>query len=81
MKAMSVPTYTPGSYEMVWSVTYNPNEGNSTTIRKLGVSDGGSGTGGRAAVGLVYFFDHNQEKGNTFSLTINWSYTWDREFS
>lgn len=79
-KSMS-SSYDQGSYRMLWFQTYATNECNSSQLRRFAVGDGTTQNSGFWASHLIYLFDHKQEKGNTFTLKVQWAYTWERDFS
>jgi len=71
------PAYVNGSFSLTRTATYATTEGNSSAIRTLSLIV--STFNSRA--GLVTRFDTLQEKTSSFTLTINWTWTWDRVFT
>lgn len=76
--ALSIsPAYVNGSFSLTRTVTYATTEGNSAAIRTMSLTVGTFAS----RAGLVCRFDTLQEKTSSFTLTVNWTWTWDRVFS
>jgi hypothetical protein len=78
-KTLAADAYTSGSYVLTWRATYAAGDCNSSLLRKIYIAYNDLGTWWRQW-GLVYLFDHPQEKTNLHTLTIIWKFSWDRDF-
>lgn len=78
-KSMTADAYTSGSYTRTYRVTYTASECNSSALRKAYVAF--NDVGASRMYGLVYIFDHPQEKSNLHTLTVVWKFSWDRDFA
>ena len=71
-------SYSTGSFTRVWSVTFPTSSANSSSINRIVI---GRTVGYQDSAGLMYKFNHPQEKSSLYMLTINYRMSWDRDFS
>ena len=74
--ALTQASYVSGSYQSLWSCTFSAENGNSTSIWRLCTYDPST----LSILGLIYLFNFPQSKSNLYTLTITWSYSWNRIF-
>lgn len=80
-KNMSAASYVAGSFERIWTVTFNAGEGNSSTIRDLSFNRYYDAGGGPGAIPLIHIFEEPQRKDNTHSLALTLTLRWNRDLS
>ena len=74
--ALAQGSYVSGSYQSLWSCTFSAENGNSNSIWRLCTYDPST----ISILGLIYLFSFPQSKSNLYTLTITWSYSWNRIF-
>jgi hypothetical protein len=78
-KAHSLAAYTSFNFYRDKIITFNAGEGNSASIRCIGIGSEASGFNGTYNnYGYLMLFDNNQEKPSTHTLSLTWRYTWSR---
>lgn len=75
-KAISLSAYTANTFTRTKSVTYTAAEGNMSGIRSIFIGIYSAAT--TFYSGIAFLMDSAQEKLNTHSLSLSFTYTWSR---
>ena len=76
--ALTSPTYSLHSHTQVKVCSFGAGQGNSTTIRSMGLGYNGGSNNPAQYNTICFVFDQNQTKNVAYQLDMQWFHTWTR---
>jgi hypothetical protein len=79
--ALTSPDYVTHSYTRTRIITFGTGQGNSSTIKSMGLGWNSGSNNPASANSICFVFDYNQEKTSSYTLDMQWFNTWGRVLS